>query len=116
MAEVLLITGLVLGLFYFLFIRPARREQSRRRQDLNALRIGDEVLTRGGLLATVTAVETPADGPMILSLELADGVVVRARTEAIAELLQSAQLDDEDDLDDDVGDDPPDDDDDELSA
>ncbi len=116
MAEVLLITGLVLGLFYFLFIRPARREQSRRRQDLNALRIGDEVLTRGGLLAKVTAVETPADGPMILSLELADGVVVRARTEAIAELLQSAQPDDEDDFEDDVGDDPPDDDDDELSA
>ncbi len=99
MAEVLLITALVVGLFYFLFIRPTRREQSRRTRDLNALRIGDEVLTRGGLIATVISVETPEDGPMILSLELADGVVVRARTEAVEERLTSAEerLGDEDD-------------------
>lgn len=88
MAEVLLITALVVGLFFFLFIRPTRREQAQRRRDLNALRIGDEVLTTGGLIGTVTAVETQPDGPMILSLELADGVIVRARTEAIAQILR----------------------------
>ena len=98
MAEVLLITFLVVGLFYFLFIRPTRREESRRKQDLNALRIGDEVLTRGGLIATVMTVDTPEDGPMVLGLRLADGVVVRARTEAIQELLVSVEIgnDDED--------------------
>jgi preprotein translocase subunit YajC len=97
-AEVLLITALVVGLFFFLFIRPTRREQSQRRRDLNALRIGDEVLTTGGLIGIVTAVETQPDGPMILSLELADGVVVRARTEAIAQILRPVdviELDDE---------------------
>lgn len=98
MAEVLLITALVVGLFFFLFIRPTRREQALRRRDLNALRIGDEVLTSGGLIGTVTAVETQPDGPMILALELADGVVVRARTEAIAQILRPVdeiELDDE---------------------
>lgn len=98
MAEVLLITALVVGLFFFLFIRPTRREQAQRRRDLNALRIGDEVLTTGGLIGIVTAVETQPDGPMILSLELADGVVVRARTEAIAQILRPVdviELDDE---------------------
>ncbi len=89
MAEVLLITALVVGLFFFLFIRPTRREQARRHRDLNALRIGDEVLTTGGLISTVTAVETLSDGPMVLSLQLADGVIVRARTEAIAQILRS---------------------------
>lgn len=88
MAEVLLITALVVGLFFFLFIRPTRREQAQRRRDLNALRIGDEVLTTGGLIGTVTAVETQPDGPMVLSLELAEGVIVRARTEAIAQILR----------------------------
>ena len=88
MAEVLLITALVVGLFFFLFIRPTRREQAQRRRDLNALRIGDEVLTTGGLIGRVTAVETQPDGPMVLSLELADGVIVRARTEAIAQILR----------------------------
>lgn len=89
MAEVLLITALVLGLFFVFFVRPARREQNRRRRDLNDLRIGDEILTRGGLLATVSGVETPEDGPMILYLELADGLIVRAHTDAVAERLRT---------------------------
>ena len=84
MAEVLAITGLVLILFFIFFIRPTRAEERRRRTDLNELSIGDEVLTRGGLIAIVTAVETPAGSPMLLHLRIAEGVVVRARTDAIA--------------------------------
>ena len=56
MAEVLLITALVLALFFIFFIRPARAVQNRRRRDLNELRIGDEVLTTGGIIAIVVAV------------------------------------------------------------
>ena len=89
MAEVLAITGMVIILFFIFFIRPARAEERRRRKDLNELSIGDEVLTRGGLIAIVTAVETPAGSPMLLHLRVAEGVVVRARTEAIALRLRS---------------------------
>ena len=91
MAEVLLITALVLALFFIFFIRPARAVQTRRRRDLNELRIGDEVLTSGGIIAIVVAVETPPKGPMILHLEIDDGVVVRARTSAIEERLRTAE-------------------------
>ena len=98
MAEVVLITALVLILFFIFFVRPARQVQSRRRRDLNDLRIGDEVLTTGGLIATVVAVETPPTGPMVLHLELGEGVVVKARTSAIEERLRAAgQPADEDD-------------------
>ncbi len=90
MASVLVITGLVLILFFIMFIRPTRAEQRRRRNDLNALRIGDEVLTSGGLIAVVLDVRTPPDGHMVIDLELARNVVVRARTEAIAERLSPA--------------------------
>lgn len=90
MAEVLLITALVLALFFIFFIRPARAAEGRRRRDLNALRIGDEVLTTGGIIATVVAVETPPRGPMILHLEIDEDVVVRAHTAAIEERLRSA--------------------------
>lgn len=90
MAEVLLITALVLALFFIFFIRPARQVQGRRRRDLNDLRIGDEVLISGGLIATVDAVETPPHGPMILHLEIDDGVVLRARTSAIEQRLRTA--------------------------
>ena len=103
MAEVLLITVLVVALFYVFFIRPTRSEQRKRERDLNDLRIGDTVLTRGGLIATVVAVETPDDGPMLLSLELADGVVVQARTEAVTERIAEVDVDEDetDDEDDD---------------
>jgi preprotein translocase YajC subunit len=98
MASVLVITGLVLILFFIMFIRPARAEQRRRRHDLNALRVGDEVLTSGGLIAVVLDVHTPPDGHMVIDLELARDVVVRARTEAIAERLSAApEADDDDD-------------------
>ncbi|PZC49950.1 MAG: Preprotein translocase subunit YajC [Chloroflexi bacterium] len=90
MAEVLLITALVLALFFIFFVRPARQVQGRRRRDLNELRIGDEVLTTGGIIAIVVAVETPPTGPMLLQLEIDDGVIVHARTSAIEERLRSA--------------------------
>ena len=91
MAEVITITVLVILLFFIFFIRPARAEQRRRTHDLNALRVGDEVLTTGGLIATVDAVETPSGEPMILHLKLAPGIVVRARTHAIAERITDVE-------------------------
>ena len=90
MAEVLLITALVLALFFIFFIRPARAAQTRRQRDLNDLRIGDEVLTAGGIIAIVVAVETPPNGPMILHLEIDAGVIVQAHTSAIEERLRTA--------------------------
>ena len=53
MTEVLLITALVVAAFYLFFIRPTRSEERRRQRDLTDLRVGDTVLTRGGLIAEV---------------------------------------------------------------
>ena len=46
MTEVILITLLVVALFYIFFIRPTRTEERRRQRDLNELQVGDTVLTR----------------------------------------------------------------------
>lgn len=97
MTEVILITVLVVAAFYLFFIRPTRSEERRRQQDLTELSFGDTVLTRGGLIAEVVDVETPEGGPQIILLKLADGVVVRARTAAIAERIEAASDDESDD-------------------
>ena len=89
MTEVLLITGLVVALFFLFFIRPTRIEERRRQRDLNELQVGDTVLTRGGLIAQITGVETPESGPMLIRLRLADEVEVLARTGAIAERIDA---------------------------
>lgn len=95
MTETILITLLVVALFYVFFIRPARSEQRQRQHHLNELRIGDQVLTRGGLIAEVSGVETPDDGPMVILLTLADGIEVRARTTAIEEVIAPAEPDED---------------------
>jgi preprotein translocase subunit YajC len=44
---------LVLGVFFFLVIRPQQRERQRRREMLGALKKGDRVVTTGGLIGTI---------------------------------------------------------------
>jgi preprotein translocase subunit YajC len=48
-------------LFYFLLIRPQRREQSRRKAMLDAIQKNDRVLTAGGIYGVVTNVHREAD-------------------------------------------------------
>ena len=45
--------ALVIGIFYFLIIRPQRRQQEQHRQLLASLQRGDRVVTSGGLVGEV---------------------------------------------------------------
>jgi preprotein translocase subunit YajC len=48
---------LMLAVLYFLLIRP-QRQQARRHQDmLSSLKVGDEVVTAGGIYGEVTAID-----------------------------------------------------------
>jgi preprotein translocase subunit YajC len=53
--------------------------------------IGDEVVTTGGLIGEVKDIVQPADGPTVIILEIADGVQVRAVTDAIARRLTTLE-------------------------
>lgn len=48
-------------LFYFLLLRPQRREQSRRQAMLDGLKKNDRVVTIGGIYGVVTNVRREAD-------------------------------------------------------
>jgi preprotein translocase subunit YajC len=48
-------------LFYFLMIRPQRREQARRQEMLAAVKKNDRVITAGGIYGVVTNVNYEAD-------------------------------------------------------
>ena len=45
--------GAVIAVFYFLFMRPQRKEQKQKAQLLAALAVGDSVRTTGGFIGTV---------------------------------------------------------------
>jgi preprotein translocase subunit YajC len=44
---------LIIGIFYFLFVLPQRREAKRLREMLAALRPGQEVVTAGGVIGEI---------------------------------------------------------------
>jgi preprotein translocase subunit YajC len=57
--------------FYFLLIRPQRKKQQKHQDMLKSLKVGDKVITSGGLCGTIVD-----GGDPILKLEIADKVKV----------------------------------------
>ncbi len=74
-------------IFYFAFYRPIQRERNRWRKTISELRMGDRVVTQGGLIGTVKEVEAVEGGPAEVVLELGPGIEVRALATAIVERL-----------------------------
>jgi preprotein translocase subunit YajC len=78
-------------LFYFAFLRPVMQDQKKHKKELQNLRVGDEVLTTAGFIATIKEVRVPEErGPTELVLDLG-GVNVRAYASAIAQRLTPEQ-------------------------
>lgn len=68
-------------IFYFLMIRPARRRQRDVQRMIDALKAGDRVITSGGLLGTVAAVDRN-----VVQLRIADKVKVDVTKSSIVGL------------------------------
>jgi preprotein translocase subunit YajC len=81
--------------FYFLLFRPQRRRQQQQAQMQRAIQPGQRVMTTAGMLATVIAIEDDA-----VVLEIAPGVEARFVRQAIGQVLDDSDADDEEDLDD----------------
>ena len=64
-------------IFYFLLIRPQRKEQERQRTMISEVKKGDEVITSGGIIGTV--VHAQEDRLTIKTGENTRVVVERAR-------------------------------------
>ena len=64
---------LIAVVFYFFLIRPNQKRMKQHQAMLDAIKVGDEVLTGGGIYAKVVKV----DGPYDLTVELSKGVEVK---------------------------------------
>jgi preprotein translocase subunit YajC len=91
---------ILVAAFYLLIVRPQRRNALVRRQLLNAVEVGDEIVTSGGVYGTVLAIDDET-----LDVEIAPGVVVKvARGAVAARITAGADVDADDDEDADDGD------------
>jgi preprotein translocase subunit YajC len=91
---------ILVAAFYFLIVRPQRRNAMVRRQLLNAVEVGDEIVTSGGVYGTVLAIDDET-----LEVEIASGVVVKLARGAVAARVTADSDDDEDEQDGDDADD-----------
>jgi len=73
-------------LFYFLLIRPQRREQSRRQAMLSAIQKNDRVITAGGVYGVVTNVRREAD-EVTVKVDEATNTKLRMTLGSIARVL-----------------------------
>ncbi|HSM14369.1 MAG TPA: preprotein translocase subunit YajC [Thermoanaerobaculia bacterium] len=72
---------LIFGIFYFLLLAPMRKRQKAHQALLGQLKRGDKVVTNGGLIGEIAAVEEK-----VVHLKLSDNVKVRLLKTAVAGL------------------------------
>jgi preprotein translocase subunit YajC len=78
---------ILIGVMYFLMIRPQMKRQKEHVAMLGKLAIGDEVITNGGVAGVVREL-----GDHFIAVEIADNVRVRVQKSAIANVLPKGTL------------------------
>ena len=80
------------GIFYFLAIRPQRRQKQVHAEMVSMLKKGDEIVTIGGMFGTVTGI-----GDDWVEIEVAKRTRVRYLKRAVSSITVAVEEDDEDD-------------------
>jgi preprotein translocase subunit YajC len=70
--------ALILGIFYLVILLPMRRRQKKVQQFLDTLKVGDRVVTSGGLFGSITRM-----GDKSVQLQVADKVRVEISRSAV---------------------------------
>lgn len=79
---------LIFGVFYFLLIRPQQKRQKELRKMIDALVVGDEIVSNGGLVGKVTKVGDSG----FLRVEIAQGVEISLQRQAVAQVLPKGTM------------------------
>ena len=79
--SLLIPTILIIGIMYFLMIRPQQKRMKEHREMIAAIRRGDTVVTSGGIIGKVTKVEENE-----LQVEIADGVRIKILRSTVSDV------------------------------
>ena len=74
-------TILIIGIMYFLMIRPQQKRMKEHKQMIAAVRRGDTVVTSGGIIGKVSKVDEHE-----LQVEIADGVRIKVLRSTVSEV------------------------------
>lgn len=79
--SLLIPTILIIGIMYFLMIRPQQKRMKEHRAMIEAIRRGDTVVTSGGIIGKVAKADEAE-----LHIEVADGVRIKVLRTSISEV------------------------------
>ena len=79
----------IMGIMYFLLIRPQQQQAKKLREKIDAVRRGDTVVTAGGIVGRVVKA-AGAEDPEI-TVEIADNVQVRVLKATLSDVRTKAE-------------------------
>ena len=85
--QFLIMIGIFFAIMYFMIIRPQTKRAKEHKSLLDSLNKGDEVITSGGLLGKVTALDDN-----FVSLQISDGVDVQVQRQAVTSVLPKGTM------------------------
>ncbi len=78
---------IVIGIFYFMMMRPQQRKEKERRAMIDSVKSGDRILFSGGIFGTVTN----AKDPYTLVVKIADNVKIEVARGAVAKVMDKGE-------------------------
>lgn len=91
MFSTLIMFALIIGIFYFMILRPQQKKQKERQKLLEAIKKGDKIVTAGGLYGTIAGL----DDKTVL-IQVADNVKMKFERSAIASVVNEAAVETKD--------------------
>jgi preprotein translocase subunit YajC len=82
----LIMFALIIGIFYFMILRPQQKRQKERQKMLDQVKKGDKVVTAGGLHGTVAGI----DDKTIL-LQVAENVKMKFDRSAVSAVVREGE-------------------------
>ncbi len=82
----LIMFALIIGIFYFMILRPQQKRQKERQKLLDSVKKGDKVITAGGLHGTVAGLDEKT-----LLIQVADNVKMKFERSAIGSVVKEGE-------------------------
>jgi len=82
MASTLVMFALIIGIFYFMILRPQQKRQKERQKLLDALKKGDKVVTAGGMYGTIAGIDEKT-----VLIQVADNVKMKFERSSVTSVL-----------------------------
>ena len=87
MMSMILFMVMIFVLFYFMLIRPQQKKLKEQRDMLGKLKVGDEIVTTGGILAKISHLDEH-----YIKAQLADSIEIVVQRSAVSHVLPKGTL------------------------